>query len=1068
MKSQSNSLKDIESQAKVYPLTRAQQRLWFLHKLNPNSLFYNISLIYNLTGPLDHRVLRVSIMRLVERHEILRANFIEQGGIPAQVIRKDVLDPLEIVDISSYPAQQRNQIEEDFLQKMLARPFDLAVDNLIRGVLLRLEADRHTLILIVHHIITDMWSMDIFCRELSSLYNDYLAGREPSLPEPSLQYTTYAQAQNIESYKQQQQEHETYWHRQLEKMLPLVALPYDRHQQPDRTFNGGIERITIAKRTFLNFSNLCRENNTTLFVGLLTAFSLFLHRLTEQRRLIVGTFMANRSQLELEGVIGLLFNDLPVVIDIEDEQSFLALLAQTRRTIMEVLNHADYSVEELVERLHGHRSSGRSPIYNVTFQLYFRNDRRLLLNKIEARQRRVFQGTKFDLMFYSSASSDSLDIWFNYNSDLFNSETIRRFLHHFNTLLQNIVLTPGASLSELDLLTPEEQYQLSFKVNETSAPYPHGKTIQKLFETQAATTPDRVAVSDSAGLHTAKEWTYDELNKQANHLAYWLKDKGVARGTVVGVLLPRNPDIAVADLGVLKAGGICLLLDTNYPPARVQYMIKDAAATMLITTPEIWKALELNQEITCCFLDTVGRTAKNETWIADNHAEDIAFIVYTSGSTGNPKGVLLSHRAVISQAYHRIHNLDIKHTDRLCLSLSVAFSTLPMQLVVPLVSGALLVIYNEETVAHAYNLFRQADKDRLNLLEVTVSTLSSYLRYIDLNENAKLSLSSLRVVLTAGEKLLPQIARHFYAYYPSIKLVTTFGQSEATGIMANAIIPNDPKLQRVIEGYPSANNRIYIFDQYLKLVPVGVPGTVYFAGEGLASGYVNNPEANNTRFIPDPFLPTERMVNTGDIARRLPDGRLEVLGRTDMMVKIRGNRVELVEVEKHLRSYPDVIDCVVVARDDRDGSKELVGYYTSNKPLMTRSIQQHLGQYLPSYMVPNHILRITEIPLNSNKKVDRTALPTLELPATDWVDQAGTKSSNMEMSLKQIWREVLSQNEIGHNSNFFEMGGHSLKAMELLARIHDKFDVVVSLRTVFSHPTLGDLANIIETLIKEK
>ena len=1052
-----------------FPLTQAQKRLWFLYKLNPESLFYNISLIYNLTGLIDYQILQSSFHLLLERHAILRAKFLEKDNKPIQVISNDIVDPLAIMDFSSYSPKNQEEAEESTLKQLLGQPFDLERDNLFRATLFILGKERHTLVFNIHHIITDMWSMDIICAELSTIYNDLLEKRDISLTSSPPQYINYAKKQLSDEYQKKQKEHKAFWLNQLKEPIPSTPLPFDRTKSSEHTYNGRIERITISKRTYQGFKNICRENNTTLFIGLLAAYNIFLHHITGQNKVVIGTFLANRNDIELEKMVGLLFNDLPVITVLRGSLSFLELLPQIKQNILNIMDHSDFSVEELSRIANDQHSAGRSPLYNVTFQLYFRNDNRLKFKDVQARQRRIFQGTKFDLMFYGSASQDSLDIWFNYNSDLFNSDTIQRFLHYFNTLLQSIVATPASSIMELDLLTSEEQHFLSIEVNKTTSQYPRGKAISELLEIQALNNPEKIALSDSRTSLPSHRWTYKEIKEKVDLLAGQLQKLGAKRGTVVGVLLPRGAGIALADIAVLKAGAICLLLDARYPSSRIEHMLNDAGASILITTRNIAHEFSSNRNINHIYFEDYESFSNTGTLQINNDPEDIAFVVYTSGSTGNPKGVMLSHRACISQVFHRINNLEILPSDTLCLSLSVAFSTLPMQLLVPLINGSTVIIYDDNTVTDPFNLFKQVDLDGVSLLEITVSTLSSYLRYIDLNPDQKPLLSKLKMVLTAGEKLQPHIVRHFYSHYPYIKLATTFGQSEATGIMANAIIPNDPNLTQVIEGYPSSNNRIYIFDQNLKLVPLGVSGNVYFAGDGLASGYINNPDATLIRFIPDPFVKNKFMVNTGDIARRLPDGRIEVLGRTDMMVKIRGNRVELIEVEKYLQLFPEVNSCVVVARDDHDGSKELVAYYTSQQIISTHHLQQHLQQFLPTYMIPNKIVRIGELPLNPNKKIDRLALPAPETLMEE-IFEADTALNDLEQILLAICCEILGleQNKININANFFELGGHSLKAMELIARIHKEFNLIISLKEIFTHPSLREIAHLLEVKSNEK
>jgi len=1042
------------SEEPLFPLTSAQRGIWFLDKLHPNSTFYNISLIFDMSGNVNFDALKYAVSTILERHVILKARFTEIKNMPMQAIRSSVDIELLHTDLSSRSEVQNGAVES-YIHNFVNRPFDLANDLLVRTALITSKENSHILIFVIHHIITDMGSMDIICRELSALYNSYESGIPPNLMQYPPQFVTYAEQNSEQQHIEVQKE--TFWADKLKEGIPFLNLPYDRVRGRESTFNGGIERITVARRTYTRFSDICRENSCTLFVGLLAAYAVFLHKLTCQQNVTVGTFLSKRTRVELEGMVGLLFQDVPIVIDIDKKNSFVTLISQVRKVVLEVLNNADFNVEEMASRLGPHGNPRFRNLYNCTFQLYHRNENRLSLNNTTVHQRRIFQGTKFDLMLYASASPDSLDIWFNYNSDLFETPTILNYLKMLNTLLRIIVGTPNAPISELEMLTLEQKFELSY-ADQTKMVTHRGKTIQDLFELQASCTPQKVAITAPGEV----QWDFGHLHDETTRISYCLRDAGLVPRAVVGILVPRTAAVALANLSILKAGAICLPIDLHNPPARIAYMLRDAGASMVVTTAEVWVELNSSMDpgLIPFLLELEPTSLSNRPMITTVDPEDVAFIVYTSGSTGAPRGVMLSHRSILSQISHRLFSLQIQPTDRLCLSLSVGFSTLPMQLLLPLLNGQELAVYDEEIIKSPKMLFIQAEKDRITHLEVTVSTLAAYLRYIENDTSKKVDLGFMKLIFTAGEKLTPDIARRFYRQYPSMKLGTTFGQSEATGIMANSVVENRDELDKVVEGFPSVNNRLYVLDEDLHMLPKGVVGDIYFAGEGLASGYVNDPIATKEKFVPDPFFPGETMLKTGDIGRRLSDGRLEVVGRRDRMIKVRGNRVELGEVEQKFREYSGILECVVTAGHGPDGGQELYCYFTSDEEIPFSRLEQYLLKHLPRYMMPARILRIPQMPLNANGKVDLSSLPSLSIQSGGFHEHAHDGRSNIaEPVIVQMWREVLNlgQREISPRASFFELGGHSLKAMELVARIHDVFEVTISLKEFFSHPTLADL-----------
>lgn len=909
-----------------YPLSHAQKRLYILHKLFPKSRFYNITLTYSVQGKLNFGALQQSLNILLERHHNLRAQFIEIDGAPAFTIRPVSELPLSVVSLEA--ASQKDKREAESLDEV-NQPFDLQTDLLIRARVVHLTSDRCSFILVLHHIITDMWSMDILCQELSALYNALCRSQQPELPSLAMQYHDYTLWENSGPHVLEQRKHEAFWRAALTAGCEFIDLPYDKPRADRPGNNGSIERITIRKRTLGLLRALAKESRTTLFTLLLSAYAVLLHRLSGQQRLPIGAFFANRHRSEFRYLIGLLFHDLPILVELTDTARFQDFLRETGKAVLDTFAHADYPLDELVKATE-QRGNARWPLYNVSFQLYVRNEKRLTFDGTEVHQRRTFEGAKFDLMLYGAVGEDSLDLWFNYNTDLFESDTIKRFLKSLNTLLQSIVEAPDAPIAELDILGPAERRKIVHGFNETVFPYPRSQSIGELFALQSHQTPGAVALSglDRNGRQTS--YTYETLSRRVNQTARFLRSLDLGARPVVGVLLDRTLEMVIADLAILKAGCICLLLDVNYPVAYLGQILEHAQADLILTEPVIAGRLLAGGGFAWADINDLQIDAENgDDLPAYPSPESPAFVVYTSGSTGQSKGVVLSHRGVVNQVYNRRVRLGLQPDDTLCISLSVAFSAMPLQLLSPLLNGCRLIVYPQEVVANPHQLFSRVSHDGVCVVEVTVSMLNVYLSW--LQDVERPVFSKLRIVLTAGEKLSPVVVERFYRILPEQKLMTTYGQSECTGVIAVGVIPNEAKLARIIEGRPSINNQFYVLDQHLNPVLPEVLGTVYFSGDSVALGYLHDQEATQKTFIPNPFLPGQIMVNTGDIGKLHSDGRLEVLGRSDDIVKVRGSRVELNRIANVVCQHMRITGCIIGVREHERYGAELVAYYTAQQ-----------------------------------------------------------------------------------------------------------------------------------------
>lgn len=1040
-----------------YVLSNAQRRVWIEHRLHPDSLFYNISHIYDISGELDVPLFRASLERVVQRHEILRTNFAEINGQPVQIVHENKA-MLEFHDVSMLDLQVQHRFEAQIVEQETNTPFDLADDCLIRTTLIKKEHNQYIFVLVMHHIIADRWSMDIFYKELSSIYNAGRMGTPIDLRPITIQYKDYAEWEQTTFKEALQQDHEMYWIRELQRGLTPVDLPFDERRPATPTTNGRIERIMIERGVLDQIKVLAADNGATLFMVLFATFNVFLAKISGQTDLVVGTFLASRQRKELLHMIGILFNNLPIRSDLSGDPTFEQLIDRTRGKVLEAFAHMHYSFDALIAELPVSRQGNRASLYNITFQLYYPREHDLILDAVSIGKKRIVQDTIHDLMCSAQESRRGLEVWFNYNATLFDPATMKRFLSHFRTLLNNIAMTPKARLSQLSLLSTAEQHQLIVTFNESAAPFPESATLIALFEAQVAATSTQSAVTLSGRDGTSQGLTYRDLNHRVAQLSAFLRQEGVSAGLVVGLLLERSIELVIACLAILKAGGTCLLINPSYPRERIRYMLKDARAQVVVTTSGVQSSRFVNKHIRRVDVHDRRIDAKDvATHLTDGTAIDPAFIIYTSGSTGKPKGVLLTQRGIVNQVFHRKRLLRITPDDTLCLSLSTGFVTCPLQIFTALLSGSRLLVYEEPVVKDPLTLLRLVARDQVKVVEVTVSMLRFYLQRIAECDMQEPDLRTLQTLLVAGEKLRPDTAQTFLERYPGIELMNAYGQTECSGMTLSGVVESKQKLTHVSEGAPTSNNQVFLLDSHRQVVPIGVRGDIYVSGEGLALGYLNKPILTAEAFLPHPFRHGKQIYRTGDIGRMLPDGRIEVLGRRDEQVKIRGNRIELGEIEAQLQLVQEIKASYVIANEDAQGECYLIAYYVADRNIDRSVFRLHLKRNLPEVMIPRHFVRIEHIPVGINGKVDRQALP-----APSVVQQAPTEdteaNTEIEAVVADIWRNILSIQTLGMSQNFFELGGNSLQAVHVVAVIHERTCVELPPDVLFDYPTIRELA----------
>jgi amino acid adenylation domain-containing protein len=1038
------------------PLSSQQQRLWFVDQLDPGSAVYNIPGIIRLSGTLNVAALEHSLHQIICRHESLRTSFVSIDGVPKQHVDSAMLVPLHRIDLRDLLAAEQADLMRQRALEEAQTPFDLAQGPLLRTTLVQLGAAEHLLLVTMHHIISDGWSIGVFVRELSALYTAFSADK-PSLPaELPIQYADYALWQRQQAQSAFLAEHLRYWQEQLAD-LPTLQLPTDRPRPVFQTFAGAKHHLRLSAQLSRQLKTLGQREDSTLFMTLLAAWQILLYRYSHQDDIVVGSVTAGRTRRELEDLIGFFVDNLVLRTDLSGNPSFRELLRRTRATCLDAFAHQAVPFVQLVEILQPERDLSRSPLFQVMFVLQSNPIDSVQLPELTLTlEEGETATTKFDLTLNLEDRPDALCGWIEYNCGLFDAATIARMAGHFEILLTAIVDQPEQQIGHFSILSDLERAQLLHEWNATEAAYPEDRTIHQLFEEQARRTPEQIAV-----ISADTRLTYRELDRRANQLADRLRASGVGPDTLVGVCLERSPDMLVAILAVLKADGAYVPLDPAYPQERLAFMVADAQLRLLLTDQQVADRLPPTQARTIC-LDAVDQAAfispdtdsppRSQATAQPDH---LAYLIYTSGSTGRPKGVAITHRNAVAMITWALSRFSAEDLRGMLASTSICFDLSIFELFTPLSSGGSIIL-----AAHALQLPYLPASHAVTLINTVPSVMTELLQTGALPP-------SVRVVNLAGEPLPASLAQQIHRQLPLRRLFNLYGPSEDTTYSTCAEITADTTTPSI--GRPIANTQVTILDGRLQLVPVGVAGELHLSGLGLARGYFNHPDLTAERFIPSPFTPGARLYRTGDLARWLPDGTIEYLGRIDHQVKIRGFRIELGEIESALRQHPMVRESVVIAREEIGSAKRLVAYVVGEQKnngtdvdnvsaLSAADLRDFLLQKLPAYMLPAVYIFLDSLPLTPNGKLDRRALPQPDANLTQPGRAYVAPRTVEEEMLANIWAGILGLEQVGIHDHFFELGGHSLLATQVAARVRDLFQVELPLRTIFLSPTVAGLA----------
>ena len=1061
------------------PLSFAQERLWFLEQLEPESTAYNICRASRLSGNLTSPALEASLNEIVSRHETLRTSFRLIDGKPVQVVRQAERISIDFVELRSVRESERAATIQLEIEAEALHPFNLESGLLLKCALLRVGEQQYILVLTTHHSAADAWSMGTLTRELWTLYDAFSNGRPSPLGPLPVQYSDYTVWQRQWLQGDVLESQLGYWKERL-KDLSVLNLPTDRPRQPRQSFRGARVTIELPDELTSAVNEMSHRFAVTPFMILLAAFQVLLYRYTGQEDVVVGSPTANRRRPEVEGLIGFFVNTLVLRADLSGKPSFTEFLSHVRDVCVGADANQDLPFEKLVQELQPERDQSRNPLFQMMFALQnatrpFLGIPGLRIEPLEVATSR----SPFDLSLFLRERDGKYLGNIEYSTDLFDHDRIERMAGHFQTLLEAIVKAPDQPIATLPILTEAERRRILVEWNDTAADYSKDKCIHQLFEEQVERTPEAIAVE-----YENQQITYRELNRRANQLTHYLRRLGIRPEKLVGICTDRSIEMVIGLLGILKAGGAYVPLDPAYPKARLEFLLRDSRCCVLLTQQK-WLGDKLastdsRSQLKIVALDRDAdaiRKEDRENPRGNLNSNNLAYVIYTSGSTGTPKGVAIEHRNTVAllhwakEVFTDIELAGVLASTSICFDLSV------FELFVPLSRGGRVVL-----VESALQLSKTPNAKRITLINTVPSVMTALLRAGRLPD-------SVRVVNLAGEPLRLQLVEELYKTATVEKVYDLYGPSETTTYSTFTLRTTD---RPATIGRPICNTQVYILDSNLQPVPIGVPGEIHIGGSGVARGYLGRTESTKEKFIKNPFSEdlNSRLYRTGDLARYLPDGQIEFHGRADNQVKIRGYRIELGEIESVLNQYPGVKESVVVVREDTkecvlgvpdstherrscrvessNPEKRLVAYIVASQQLAptTAELSSFVAEQLPGYMIPAAFVRLDAFPLNDNGKLDRSKLPAPDESNRYLNELVIVLRTEIEELIANVWQDVLKLDNVSVHDNFFALGGHSLLAIQIVARLSEALNRRVSLKTLFDAPTISGLAQELENILR--
>jgi amino acid adenylation domain-containing protein len=1019
------------------PLSYAQHRLWIIDQLK-GSVEYHLPLAIRLTGPLDKAAIAFAVGGIMRRHEALRTVVKEADG----VIFQHVL-PVDSWRLDAEDLLPGSDTPEQYISRYIARPFDLSQDHMLRAVLLREDSETHILAVVVHHIASDGWSMQIMVREFIELYRSFKTGQPAALSVQEISYADYAGWQRRFLNEGRMQQQLAFWENKLRDVQPL-ELPTDYARPAIQGVNGKVLHFLIDPGLTGKLQLLSQQEGVTMFMTLLAAFNVLLYRYTGQRDICIGTPVANRTQRATENLIGFFVNTLALHNHISDIP-FRSLLQQVKQCTLDAYAHQDIPFEKVVERLAGARDLSRSPLFQVMFVL--QNTPRMPvvdLDDVSLDVLPVETGTaKFDLCLETVWTEDGLHLRVEYCSDLFREDTVTRMMRHYRNLLAALATAPDKCIEAVAMADDEETRRL-LSFGDTAWEYPAHKTIVELFEDSANRTPEAVAV-----VFEGQAISYRQLQERSSQLASYLTGRGVSREALIPLYTDRSPEMIISILGILKSGGAYVPVDLSYPMQRIAYILKDTSARIVLGRGFPEDLLEQASDAGIQIIDLDKEAAvigayRPASVVSGPEPSSAAYVIYTSGSTGQPKGVVVEHRSVVNLISYQTRLFNIGPGERILQFSGYSFDASVEQIFLALLNGAALVLITEEDRLNRHGLEQLLHREQITHLHAT----PGYLDHITPG-----AYGGLKRVIAGGDTCKKELAERWRGF---ADFYNEYGPTETT-ITATVQLYDDScavHTRSVPIGRPVGNTHVYLLDENMRLLPVGVEGELYIGGAGVARGYLNKPELSATRFLPDPFREGGRMYRTGDRGKWLPDGTIAFLGRYDDQVKIRGYRIELNEITAKLLDHEDINAAAAVTRVAADGEREVIAYVTGKRALKPADIRLHLSKHLPVYMLPAHYVQLETLPLTPNGKIDLRHLPQPETSGLPVSDAYVAPRNGIEKAIVVIWQEVLGKEKVGVYDNFFEAGGNSMKLIKMVSLINERLGKTITAVTVFRLPNI--------------
>ncbi len=1028
------------------PLSFVQLQMWVLDRIMPGNPAYNVPVGYRLCGHLDATALEDSFNEVIRRHEILRTTFSVQNGEPVQCIHPACRIRMHFTELDPETAESTLQ---SLASEEALKSHDLGRLPLVRVSLFKVGEAEHVLLINIHHIVADGLSIGLILDEVNVFYRAFVTGRKPHLPDPPLQYPDFAQwrRETVEdgAYGDQLR----FWRKQLGGELPLLELPADFPRPLTQSFRGSNAFLKLPQTLVRDLSSLGALEGCTLFMTLLAAFQVLLHRYTGAEEIVIGTPVALRGP-GAASLIGSCLNMVALRCDLSGNPDFVEMLQRSRSTALNAFSNAELPFEELIKHLKIERNPGRNPVFQVMLQVLSMSTP--TIGELEVSNFHFdTKSAQFDLGLHLYEEPGGYRARFEYCTDLFRGETVERLSSSYARLLQSVVSNPRQTIAKLPMLSDLEKYQVLSAWNDTSRPYPEDQCIHNLFETAAKRAPNRIAVECGE-----QSLTYSELNARANRLADFLRRSGVKPGNCVGICLDRSLDLVVGLLGILKAGAAYVPMDPSFPAERLAWMMEDAGITLLITETCLLKDLARPELKTICLDDdweAIEQSASDNPELVLSPS-NLAYTIYTSGSTGKPKGVMIEHRSVVNLLLSMQEKPGFDEGDVLVAVTTISFDIAGLEIFLPLISRGRLVVAGKNEVVDGSALLERIASSGATVMQATPATWKLML------EAGWVETPSLKM-LCGGEPLPRELANRMLQR--GAELWNMYGPTETT--IWSSVDKVEPGPEPVLIGRPIANTQFYVVDKQLEPAPLGVVGELLIAGDGVARGYRNRPDLTAERFIESPALNSgSRIYRTGDLARLRPDGRVELLGRLDHQVKVRGYRIELGEIEKILSQHEAVRDAVVMTQEDQHGDKCLAAYYllAAGGKLNPGELGQFLRKKLPEYMIPNCFVEMDAFPLTPNGKLDRKRFPIPESITSETAAPFVEPEGDEELQLAEIWKRALRRQSIGANDNFFDLGGHSLLAAQMFAQMERQIGVKLPLAILFQAPTIRQLAVVMQ------